>query len=683
MKKNETHARASVPGWLYLTAMTVYLELLLHLWTGDTLLWGRLAAVTLFALGFGALLGALAGLLPGKWEKRGSALLALVITVGYMVEYFLHDAFFTFMTPASIFSTGGDVMTDFTSVVLRLILRDFWRIALVLAPTVLYLIFARNPRPNRCRRTPAILAGAGVAAYLAGFALVALVGTDAPKLGAAYNFDSAVHSFGLNVSLGLEAFRGGNAPAAEAGFVTPAESTQPEKPTQPSETSPSEEETKSSTEETQPPLVYGDNALDIDFAALAESESNSAVASIHSYVASLTPTPQNAYTGLFAGKNLILITAEAFCAEVIHPELTPTLYRMANQGIRFTEYYQPIWGGSTITGEFAVITGLVAANGTDSILEGNQQDMFLTMGRQLQKQGYTSYAFHNHSYTYYNRNRAHPALGYDQFIGMGNGMEAGLTEQWPESDLEMMEYTLDMYIDHQPFSIYYMTVSGHGLYNNMGGNAMSTKNFHLTEGLDYSDTVKAYLAAQLELEHAMTYLVERLEQAGILDDTVIVLTADHYPYSLERSTTWGNARDYLGELYGYSYTNQAQRDHSALIIWSGCIEGMNLTVEEPSYSLDILPTLSNLFGLPYDSRLLVGRDVLSGEMGLALWPDYSWKTDKGYFDGAAVQFTPAEGVEVDEAYVRYIRDIVSNKISFSRMVQNYNYYNYLTEYLPE
>ena len=121
-----------------------------------------------------------------------------------------------------------------------------------------------------------------------------------------------------------------------------------------------------------------------------------------------------------------------------------------------------------------------------------------------------------------------------------------------------------------------------------------------------------------------------------------------------------------------------QRDHNALIIWSGSIEDMDLEVNTPTYSLDILPTLSNLFGVEYDSRLLVGRDVFSEAEPLVLWPDFNWKTDKGaYMDG---KFIPAEGVEVDDEYVERISKIVKNKITYSRSVGKQDYFNYVAPY---
>ena len=123
------------------------------------------------------------------------------------------------------------------------------------------------------------------------------------------------------------------------------------------------------------------------------------------------------------------------------------------------------------------------------------------------------------------------------------------------------------------------------------------------------------------------------------------------------------------------------RDHNALIMWSGAFEDMNIVVDTPVYSLDILPTVSNLFGVEYDSRLLVGRDVFSDAEPLVLWPDYNWVTEKGtYCDG---KFTPREGQEADADYIKRINTIVKNKITFSKSVVDMNYYDYVLKYLSE
>ena len=208
---------------------------------------------------------------------------------------------------------------------------------------------------------------------------------------------------------------------------------------------------------------------------------------------------------------------------------------------------------------------------------------------------------------------------------------------------------------------------------------MSKKNYDVVKDLPCSETVKCYLACQLELEYAMESLVRQLEEAGIADDTLIVLSTDHYPYGLEGGTTWGNKQDYVAELYGYDPKNHIERDHSALIMWSGCLEGKDIVIDTPTYSLDILPTISNLFGVEYDSRLLVGRDVFSDAEPLVLWYDFTWKTEKGLYNPESGKFTPAEGVSVEEGYVDRIKALVQNKIHYSREVQQTDYFNYLAK----
>ena len=664
--------KCPIPGWLAAMATVLYCETLLHLWTTDAVSAGRFAAVLAFALGFGGVLGQIVSFIGHKnWGKWVTVALLTVVSVFYIVEYFVNDAYMTYMPMGTLLGGAKGVATDFADVVAALVVKDFWRILVMLLPVILYALLA-VPTATSWRTRWCGLAAA-LAAYLLGFAIVLTVGTDASRFSSDYHFDSAIRCFGLNMGMSLDLLNSGKGEAAQGDFVV-VETVPPE--TLPSETSPEE----SIPEETE--VVYEPNVMDFDFAALAESEDNIRIANIHKYLSTVSPTMQNEYTGLFQGKNLIIITAEAFSKEVIDPELTPTLYRLATKGIEFRDFYQPMWGGSTSSGEFSVLTGLVSASGTNSIKESYQQDLFLSIGKQLQKEGYYSAAYHNHLYNFYDRDKTHTYYGYDTYMGMHNGMEEGVTEQWPESDLEMMDFTVPLYIDHQPFSIYYMTVSGHCRYNQLG-NKMSGKNYHVVQDLDYSETVKSYLACQLELEYAMESLVRQLEEAGIADDTVIVLTADHYPYALEKSSTWNNAQDYVAELYGYDPKNNIQRDHNALIIWSGCIEDMDLVIEDPVYSLDILPTISNLFGVEYDSRLLVGRDVFSDAEPIVLWYDYTWKTDRGCYDSSTRQFTPAEGVEVDETYVKRIADIVYNKIYYSREVQNTDYFNYLSPLLEK
>lgn len=659
MNKQKERRWILLPAWAFPMAMAVLHETAIHLWTMELWVFSRFMAVTLLALGFGTLLGFLVSLIPSQaWAKGISLALSLAMTILWMTEYYISDAYGGFMTLGTVIGGAGGVATDFLDVVLGLIRGEWLRILLMLLPTLFFALMCRTRQPSRKRR--GCLAAGAAALYLLAGVVVSCNG-DAVYRWKGGDFDMQVKAFGLQGGLILHSL------GPEQTFVAaaPPESQAPKDTASPA---PGETEGKDP--------VYGDNVLPgIDLAALAQKAENRRVKSIYEYAASLTPTRKNAYTGMFAGKNLILITAEAFSQEVIDPERTPTLYRMATKGIQFKEYYQPAWGASTTSGEFSNLIGLVPTNGGACMKETIQQKLVFTMGYQLQRLGYTSIAYHNHNKDFYDRDKTHIRLGYDQFLARYGGLDE-ITPEWPESDLEMIDITVPQYIDRQPFSIYYMTVSGHCPYG-LKENVQVRHHIDEFQDMDHSATVKGYYASQQELENAMASLVRQLEEAGIADDTVVVLATDHYPYGLERSKTWQNTRDHLAELYGVSNYDQFLRDHNALIIWSGCLEGKNIVVEDPVYSLDILPTLSNLFGVDYDSRLLVGRDVFSDAMPLVLWPEHSWITDKGRYNRQTDTFTPSGTEDVDPSYIERINAIVSNKITYSRSVIDQDFFNYL------
>jgi len=667
LKKTEKPTLA-VPGWLFAAFAALWCEGLLHVWVTEEFALGRIAALVLFALGFGAALGLLSSFLPRKARKWTAFGIAVVLAVFTIAQFILSETYQNFMTIETMVAGAGGIAQDYLGLTLRMIGSNLGRILLMFAPIILYAVFGREPELRWKSRAAA--AAMALGCYLLGFGAVFTLTEDAVLLDEAYNFDNVVRSMGLNMGVTLDAVRD-LMPAEEPEFAQIQVL-----PTEPAPTEAPSAEVPGETE--APEIEYGYSVLPIDFAEAAKAKGQAPVDSIHNYVNSLTPSKQNEFTGMFKGKNLILITAEAFSAEIIDPELTPTLYRMANEGIKFTEYYQPAWGASTTTGEFSNLIGLVPTKGGSSMNETYQQDLFLTMGNQLQKLGYHSTAYHNHLKDFYHRDKTHIHLGYDQFIARYGGLE--IKGSWPESDLEMMDVTVPQFIDKQPFSIYYMTVSGHCEYS-LKGNDMTEKNWDKVQHLNHSDIVKGYYACNLEFEYAMESLLRQLEEAGIADDTLVVIATDHYPYGLERSKTWKNTKDHLAELYGVSEYDQFMRDHNALIMWSGAFEGKNIVVDTPVYSLDILPTVSNLFGVEWDSRLLVGRDVFSDAEPLVLWPDFNWVTEKGtYCDG---EFTPREGQQADEAYIKRINSLVKNKITFSKSVVDMNYYDYVLNYLAE
>lgn len=678
-KENRTRRGFEVPLAVALPLTVIYLELVLRATSGLSVMHDGLAC-GLFAALFAALLVAAVCALI----RRPSAAFAFAVifaeisAIWFLAAYFINNSYFVFMHPSIVISTAGDAVKDFSGDIKNVFINGLPMILLYHIPTALLIILRRRLTARGGRRLPLILFAL---AFLCQGASV-LFGVCTPVMKAqftkGYDYDGAVRNFGLISALEQDVWHSVFGDGSNSALSAMAEDDSALSAAS-IETAPEESPAVSDAPEEKD---YGVNAMDIDFDR-EELTGSSNLKALGDYVQSLTPSAKNEYTGIFEGKNLILLTAESFSKEIIDAERTPMLYRLANRGIVFEDFYQPVWGGSTSTGEYSWLTGLAPTSAL-AMQHSFDKNLYFTMGNQLQRLGYFSAAYHNGTYTYYSRHTTHTNLGYSTYTAIGNGLEAGLSSCFPASDLEMIDFTVPQYIDSQPFSIYYMTISGHAGYGFSSDiNAMSVKNKDVVEDMPYSDKVRAYYACNQELENALESLVRQLNEAGILDNTVIALCPDHYPYALMPSGTWGSQSNSLDELYGYKVDSYPKRDHNAAIIWSPCLEELDepIVVSDPTSSLDILPTLSNLFGVEFDSRLLVGRDVLSDTQPLVFWTDASWLTEKGFYYSAEGEFTPADGVvmtdEEREAYIERMTLIVQAKLSYSKSAANNDYFGAL------
>lgn len=409
------------------------------------------------------------------------------------------------------------------------------------------------------------------------------------------------------------------------------------------------------------------NVLDINFDELSQNTTNQTLKQMNEYFKNDTPTKQNEYTGKYKGKNLILFMAESFNSIGVSKELTPTLYKLTNEGFVFENFYSPVIL-STIGGEFQELTGLYPhINLLGSVWRKGTNYFEYGYGNIFKEANYKTYAYHNNQYNFQNRNNYLNAIGFDNYQGCNNGLEQKINcKIWPQSDSEMITATIDDYINNEePFMTYYVTVSGHMAYN--WGNAMSKKHKDKVEHLNYPTNIKAYIATQIELDEALNTLIAKLKEAGKLDDTVIALVGDHYPYDLEINE--------INQFSTYERDSIIEVNHSNFILWNNKTE--TTKVKKIGSQIDVLPTILNIFGLEYDSRLIIGKDILADNEGLAIFSNNSWVSDKGKYYSSTNKFEPFEGVTIEDNYVSNMNAIVNNKILMSKYIIQENYYDYI------
>ena len=427
--------------------------------------------------------------------------------------------------------------------------------------------------------------------------------------------------------------------------------------------------TPSSLNTSDAPRTYNCNSYNviegIDFTALADSADSDILKATDEYLANVTPTRKNNYTGLLKDYNLITICAESFCPWFISEELTPTLYKLSHTGIIFQNYYGTFQSVTT-NGEYTMCMGLypdMSRTKTDSSFNvAGTNYLPFCLGNALKGMGYQTWAYHDYIGDFYNRNITHANMGYT-FKAADSGLDMKI--DWPSSDLEMMEASVDDYINSgEPFHAYYMTFSGHYQYN--WDNAMSAKNRDAVKDLPYSEPVKAYIACNLELEYALEYLTRRLEQAGVADKTCIVLTNDHYPYGLTETE--------YNELAGQTLDTTFEKYRNSFICY---VPGLseNIVADEYCSTADILPTLLNLFGADYDSRLLAGTDALSSGIHVAVLSDKSFLTKTFRYDAGTETVIPAdENITISDELAEAYRLYVDSRFQLSSNILNSDYY---------
>ena len=310
-------------------------------------------------------------------------------------------------------------------------------------------------------------------------------------------------------------------------------------------------------------------------------------------------------------------------------------------------------------------TGIVPAEGTWSILDVHDKYYPYTYGNVFKSMGYSTYAFHNYDYDYYDRDKYFKTMGFDKYLGNGNGLEKLMSfSKKPSSDYEMFKNTFDIYSDDDKFLTYFITMSGHRDYNMK--HAIVKKNWDNVKDLEYSDQAKYYLATQIELDKAMEVLLKKLEEKKILDDTVIVLAGDHYPYGLKKEE--------ILEIDPKKKDDYSlERDHSTLIIYNSEVDKK---IDKYCFSMDVLPTILNLFGVEFDSRLLIGRDIMSDSSQFVLFSDRSFINDKGKYYSNRGEFVTFKD-KVDDEYISKIKNNIYLKYRNSRLILENDYYKYV------
>lgn len=656
---------------VYIFMTLIWLEVVYHI-----AIFGLSGVQPLLLLAFAVLIAGIESIVVGltKEKKINLGILWGIQGINYMlfaVQLVYHEIFTQPLLLETAFITGGDAIADFWGVALDGIVRSLIPLFLMAVPLAgMAVAFKKKWLGAEKYKTKELLTGAyAITAGVVATALVLVGGYFskdefyseyqefyAPNEIAQENGVLALYGrqlmFDLLPEKETDAWQGGIPEVDNSEGVTDG--------------------TEESDEVVTGPVIdTSPNVLNIDFDALMEKGDNN-IDKMANIMQNMTPSKKNEYTGMMEGYNLIYLTAEAFSPYAISEELTPTLYKMVNSGVVVKDYYIPLWSTSTSDGEYVNLMGQIP-DGQHSFRRSQHNSYPYSLPAYFAAEGVKSYAYHNNSLSYYERYKSHPNLGYDFKAALPGKLsreeyadwifEMEGAGQWPSSDYEMVKATMPEWIDDERFYAYYMTLSGHTNYS-WTGNRMAANHKELVAHLNYSEQMKAYIACNYEVERALAYIVEQLEAAGKLDNTLIVLSADHHPYGMN---------DVKAEMEAFNGTSMTDLDvqRNCLIMWNSQME--TVVVEKTCSALDILPTILNLFGFDYDSRLFAGRDMLSDSPSMVVFCNRSFITDSVIYNSSTGTVTSRTGEEISKEYISAMKSYVKTMFQLSAGMLNYGF----------
>lgn len=664
---------------VFFSAAFIYMELLFHI-----AIYHGIDSNIMHPLTFAIACGLTLSALTSFWHRIANAITAYTIwgifTVYYIAQFVYYKIFRTFL---SLVSIGGahDAM-NFKSVLFATLGANWYVILLFLLPLICLVLLNRLKFTfdrSRIGESNGVLKGiivqtaSSAVMWIAAICLLAVHGTGAytpySLFHGRYVLELSMNKLGVIMTTGRDCTVMITKSNSDKTFEL-AESALDIQDRSNSMSSLSSDKENQNSKSSEPQYVPQIDE-NINLTQLYNSTDDDELKSITAYFSGVQPTYTDEYTGMFKDYNVVFVTAESLSTYGISKEATPTLYKIYHEGFEFTNFYNPLWYHSTIDGEFANCLSQYPASSKWSFEESADTYQPYALGNILNSQGYKSYGYHDFDATYYDRTSTHPNMGYTTFKAIGAGLD--IPDHVMYSDLECIEAVYNDFIDDDHFNMYLMSFSGHLPYN-YDNQYICQKNREeaesLLSGKGYSDEAVAYVAAQMELDKALEYLMDKLEEAGKLDNTLFIVAPDHYPYGLSDGV--------YNELAGKDIEDDDFELHrNQFGIWCSSME-KPVVIDKLCASIDILPTVLNLLGADFDSRLLAGHNILSDSDELVIFADQSFITDKIKYDAATGETTYlVPESQVPDGYLDSMIAEVENRLYISDEVIGTDYFSFV------
>lgn len=385
----------------------------------------------------------------------------------------------------------------------------------------------------------------------------------------------------------------------------------------------------------------------------------------------------NKYTEKYKDNNLIIVQLEGIDNWLITEEDTPTLYKMMNNSINFTNHYSYYnGGGSTFNSEFAVNTGFITPlSYTQNAYTFNKNTFPYSLAHLFKNEEYTVNAFHMNTSEYYSRGANYKNWGYDNYYGLVDLGTYKDDSYVLDRELILNETFKEKMFENEKFVNYIITYTNHMPFTTEKGNCRKLLKLDYLSENNLEELPKDYVYPEMteescarrqakETDYMMELLLNELTERNLLDNTTIVVFTDHYLYTLSDQTI----------LDKYKETDNNLINHTPFFIWHNNKD--KKTIKEVTSQLNVLPTVLNLYGIDHNSNYYIGTDALDNNYhGSVFFSDYSWYDGSIYVDGGVI----TKGKEIDSLLLEDKNYYINYLIKKNDLTLKYNYFKQIKE----
>ena len=422
------------------------------------------------------------------------------------------------------------------------------------------------------------------------------------------------------------------------------------------------------------------------------------------YFANKQTPEENKYTGILKGKNIIFIHMESMQSFLMDlsfngQEVTPNLNKLAKEGMHFTNFYPQVSTGTSSDTEFTLLSGLMPAS-SGTVFVSYYDRNYFTIPKYLHEEKYFTFSMHGNLSSMWNRNKAHPSLGYekmyfresfeyneDDVINLGINDELFFKQAMPileniEDEHQNYMGTIITLSNHSPFKLASkhsnLDLTSYFVTTDSNQNTISTSKDYLSK-----TAIGEYIKSANYADTALGEFLDYIKKSDHFKDTIFVFYGDHdaklsrnelnYLYNLNPET---------GEIYDETNPNYIEYDYYAhelnkktpLIIWTKNESLSSIFKGEITYTMgmyNVAATILNMYGIY--NKYNIGEDIFSvKENNIVVYPNGNVLTNKVYYNNSTNEYKVLKEDNFTEDYIKNISTIGEKRLEVSNAIIVYN-----------